>query len=72
MTKKKVIDLDTYNALDQYAISMHEFYKALRRAGFAVDICLAIIVERSAYPDWVLPELPNRIDNIPYEDEDDD
>jgi hypothetical protein len=72
MAKKKVIDLDTYNALDQYAISMHEFYKALRRAGFAVDICLAIIVERSAYPDWVLPELPNRIDNIPYEDEDDD
>jgi hypothetical protein len=72
MAKKKVIDLDTYNALDQYAISMHEFYKALRRAGFAVDICLAIIVERSAYPDWVLPALPNRIDNIPYEDEDDD
>jgi hypothetical protein len=72
MAKKKVIDLDTYNALDQYAISMHEFYKALRRAGFAVDMCLAIIVERSAYPDWVLPELPNRIDNIPYEDEDDD
>ena len=72
MAKKKVIDLDTYNALDQYAISMHEFYKALRRAGFAVDICLAIIVERSAYPDWVLPELPNRIDTIPYEDEDDD
>ena len=72
MAKKKVIDLDTYNALDQYAISMHEFYKALRRAGFAVDICLAIIVERSAYPDWVLPELPNRIDSIPYEDEDDD
>jgi hypothetical protein len=72
MAKKKVIDLDTYNALDQYAISMHEFYKALRRAGFAVDICLAIIVERSAYPDWVLPDLPNRIDRIPYEDEDDD
>jgi hypothetical protein len=51
---------------------MHEFYKSLRRAGFAVDLCLAIIVERSAYPDWILPDLPNRIDNIPYEDEDDD
>jgi hypothetical protein len=72
MAKKKVIDLDTYNALDAYAISMHEFYKSLRKAGFAVDLCLAIIVERSAYPDWILPEIPNRIDNIPYEDEDDD
>ena len=72
MAKKKVIDLDTYNALDQYAISMHEFYKALRRAGFGVDIALGIIMERDAYPDWILPQLPNRIDNIPYEDEDDD
>ena len=72
MAKKKVIDLDTYNALDQYAISMNEFYKALRRAGFAVDLCLAIITDRAAYPDWALPNLPNRIDNIPYDDEDDD
>jgi hypothetical protein len=51
---------------------MNEFYKALRRAGFAVDLCLAIITVRDAYPDWVLPTLPNRIDNIPYDDEDDD
>ena len=72
MAKKKVIDLDTYNALDAYAIAMNEFYKALRRAGFAVDLCLEIITDRDAYPDWVLPTLPNRIDNIPYDDEDDD
>ena len=72
MTKKKVIDLDTYSALDAYAIAMNEFYKALRRAGFAVDLCLAIITDRAAYPDWALPVLPNRIDNIPYDDEDDD
>jgi hypothetical protein len=71
MAKKKVIDLDTYNALDAYAISMNEFYKSLRKAGFAVDLCLAIITDRNAYPDWILPELPNRIDNIPYDDEDD-
>jgi hypothetical protein len=51
---------------------MHEFYKALRRAGFAVDLCLAIVVERSAYPDWLLPALPDRVDRIPYEDDDED
>ena len=72
MAKKKVIDLDTYNALDAWAISINEMYKALRRSGFAVDIALAIITDRDAYPDWILPDLPNRIDNIPYEDEDDD
>jgi hypothetical protein len=72
MAKKKVIDLDTYNALDQWAISLNEMYKALRRAQFSVDIALAIIMERDAYPDWILPNLPNRIDNIPYEDDDED
>ena len=70
--KKKVIDLDTYNALDAWAISLQEMYRALRRAGFDVELCLAIIIEPTAYPDWVLPDLPNRIDNIPYEDDDED
>jgi len=72
MAKKKFIDLDTYNALDSWAITLNEMYKALRRSGFAIDIALAIIVDRDAYPDWILPSLPNRIDNIPYDDEDDD
>lgn len=71
-TRKKVIDLDTYSKLDAYAISMNEFYKALRRAGFAVDLSLAIIVEQAAYPDWLIPELPNKIDSIPYEDDEDE
>jgi hypothetical protein len=71
MAKKKVIDLDTYNALDQWAISLNEMYKALRRSGFAVDIALAIITDKDAYPDWIIPELPNRIDNIPYDDDED-
>ena len=70
--KKKVIDLDTYNALDAWAIGLHEMYRALRRAGFATDMAMGIIMERDAYPDWILPSVPNRIDNIPYEDEDDD
>lgn len=72
MAKKKVIDLDTYNALDQWAISLNEMYKALRRAQFSVDIALAIIMERDAYPDWILPNLPNKIDNLPYEEDEDD
>jgi hypothetical protein len=72
MAKKKVIDLDTYNALDAWAISLHEMYRALRRAGFASDMAMGIIMDRGAYPDWILPELPNKIDSIPYEDEEDD
>jgi cytolysin (calcineurin-like family phosphatase) len=70
--KKQVIDLETYNALDAWAIALNEMYKALRRAGFAVDMALGIIMERDAYPDWILPNLPNKIDPLPYEDEDED
>ena len=72
MAKKKVIDLDTYNALDQWAISLHEMYRALRRAGFAVDISLALISDKDAYPDWILPSIPDRVDRLPYEDDEDE
>jgi hypothetical protein len=72
MARKKVIDLDTYSALDAYAIALNEWYKSLRRAGFSTDMALGIIVEKESFPDWILPKLPNRIDNIPYDDEDDD
>jgi hypothetical protein len=72
MAKKKVIDLDTYTALDAWAISLNEMYKACRRNGFSVEISLAIILEPLAYPNWILPSLPNQIDNLPYEDDDED
>lgn len=71
MARKKAIDLDTYNALDVWAISVNEMYRALRRAGMSTEIALAIIVEPSAYPDWILPKLPNQIDPLPYDDDED-
>lgn len=70
--KKQVIDLETYNALDAHAIALNEWYKSLRKAGFAVDLSLAIITDPQSYPDWILPKLPNKIDPLPYEDDDED
>lgn len=70
MARKKVIDLDTYNELDAWAICLQEMYRALRKAGFPVDLALGIIVEPNSYPDWILPKLPNSIDPMPYEDDD--
>jgi hypothetical protein len=70
--KKKVIDLDTYNALDAWCIALNEYYKSLRRAGFSEGISLFMVTDRDSYPDWILPTIPNRIDNIPYEDDEDD
>ena len=72
MAKKKVIDLDTYSALDAWAISLQEMYRALRRAGFDVDLALAIIVEPMSYPRWILPNPVDPEKFGDYEDEDDD
>jgi len=72
MAKKRVIDLDTYNALDAWCIALNEYYKSLRRAGFTEGIALFMITDHESFPDWIIPDLPNRIDRIPYEDEDDD
>jgi hypothetical protein len=47
-------------------------YKALRKNGFTVELSLAVILEPLAYPDWILPKLPNKIDTQPYEDDDED
>lgn len=70
--KKQVIDLNTYSALDAHAIALNEWYKSLRRAGFSADMALGIILEPDAFPDWILPKLPNKIDPMPYEDDDED
>ena len=70
--KRPVIDLDTYNALDAYAIALNEFYKALRKAGFSETHAFWILSDRASFPDWLIPNLPNRIDNLPYEDDDED
>jgi hypothetical protein len=72
MAKKRVIDLDTYSALDVWAISLQEMYRALRRAGFPVDLALAVIVEPMAYPRWILPEPVEAEKFGDYQDEDDD
>ena len=68
MSRKKVIDLETYNALDAWAISLQEMYKSLRRAGFDVEMALAVILEPLAYPEWILP----KPDLVPHEWDDED
>jgi len=68
---KKLVD-EGYSKLDAYTIGLNEYYKSLRRAGFSVENSLAIIIEKSSFPDWILPTPINP--NIPdpdwYEDED--
>ena len=70
----KQLEDQGYSPLEAYSIGLHEFWKSLRKAGFTTEIALAIIVEKSAYPDWILPSPINP--NIPepdwYDDDDED
>lgn len=70
--RKKAIDLEEYNALDAYCISLHEYFKSLKRAGFTEATALSMIMEKDSYPDWILPNPPNKIDPMPYQDDDED
>jgi hypothetical protein len=71
-TKVKTVLSDDYSPLEKYCISLNEYYKALRVAGFPTDICMGMIQDRNSYPDWLIPDLPNKINPLEYVDDDED
>ena len=71
MARKKAIDLEDYTALDAYCIALHEWYKSLKRAGFSDSWIVVLITDKAAYPDWILPSIPNDLEPKPYEDDED-
>ena len=70
--RKPVIDLDTYNALDAYAIALNEFYKSLRKAGFSETHAFWLLADRETFPDWIIPVKPiEKIGDVHYDEDDD-
>jgi len=73
--KKQAQDLDAYSPLEAYCIGLNEYYKGLRKAGFSIEICMALLMDKGSYPDWLLPKPvtfdPNNPDHTPYEDDED-
>ena len=73
-TKKVKADSELYSPMEMYCIGLNEFYKGLRKAGFSESITLAILIERNAHPDWLLPKMPdfdpNNPDHTDWEDDD--
>ena len=58
--RKGTVDHDkVLSRLDEYAIGVREYYLSLRRAGFPVDQALGIVMDKSAYPDWLTPSTPD-------------
>jgi hypothetical protein len=53
---------------------MNEYYKALRVAGFPTDVCMTVMMDRSSWPNWMLPDIdmPNKMDPLEYIDDEDE
>ena len=61
--------------LETYCIGLNEYWKSLKKAGFADDIALCLLLEPMTYPATILPApnwLPQFPDRIPYDDDDED
>lgn len=57
--------------LDFWAIASKEVFDALRRAGMDEGAALAFAMDRSSYPDWIVP-LDDPIRKPDFEDDDED
>ena len=72
---KKAVEQELYSPLEMYCIGLHEYYKALRKAGFPTDMAFGMIMEKSSYPDWLLPQMPDfdpkNPDHSDWEEDDD-
>jgi len=68
----KAFEEQGYSPLDAYCISLHEYWKSLKKAGFSEGIALFLLSDKDSYPAWILPSPvdPNKFGD--YEDEDDD
>jgi hypothetical protein len=72
-TTVKTVRDESYSRLELYCIAMNEYYKALRVAGFPTDVCMTVMMDRSSWPDWMMPEgIPNKIDPLEYIDDEDE
>ena len=70
--KPRTVADENYSALDMYCIWLHEYHRALRRAGFSNDNALWIISTKESYPEWVSYKIPDETDIANLLDEDED
>jgi hypothetical protein len=72
-SKVVTVKEDSYSELEVYCIWLNEYYKALRAAGFNMELALGLVIDKGSYPEWVkyrTPSLGEIVDFIEDEDED--
>lgn len=69
--KKRTVADESYSKLDEYCIWLHEYHRALRRAGFSNENALWLLSTKDSFPSWI--EVPNNNDIAQHlEDEEDE
>lgn len=66
---RTVVD-ENYSRLDEYTISLNEYYKSLRRAGFSVENALWLLAAKESHPDWMQEPTLNDIEQHIDDEED--
>lgn len=73
-SRVKTVRFEDYTPLEIRAIQIREWYIALRKAGFPVDIAITLCVDPSGQPEWF--DLPKKesedIGRAPYYDDEED
>ena len=71
--KVETVKEDSYSELEMYCIWLNEYYKALRAAGFNMELALGLIIDKGSYPGWVNYRIPSFSEIAEFiEDEDED
>ena len=55
--KKATTRWEGMTPLEVHAAQIHELYKAFRKAGFPVDVSMALCTDRSAQPHWFMTSI---------------
>lgn len=69
--RRKTVKDPFLTKLDYWAIAAKEVFDACKKAGMDEGTALAFAMDRSSYPDWIVP-LDDPIRKPDFEDEDDD
>jgi len=69
--KRRIRPKEPPTKLDYWAIAAQEIYKSCRNAGMDEGTALAFAMDRSSYPDWIVPA-DDPIKKIGWEDGEED
>ena len=69
--RRKTIKETPLTKLDFWAIAANEVYTACRKAGMDEGTALAFAMDRSSYPDWIVP-IDDPIRKPDFDEDEDD